>query len=145
MPAATSSSTTRPRPAPPRWRGAIDSTSFAACGSAARESDTCSSPGHRRRPAPRRRPYGEKRGVRAIQCDGMRRSLRAVVVLVALALCACGSDTREWMKLDQTYTTAEFRRDLKECTIKGKLDDDCMKARGWVAVTPSCSRRRACP
>jgi len=75
-------------------------------------------------------------GVRAIQCDGMRRSLRAVVVLVALASCACGSDTREWMKLDQTYTTAEFQRDLKECTIKGKLDDDCMKARGWVAVTP---------
>ena len=25
---------------------------------------------------------------------------------------------------------------LKECTIKGKLDDDCMKSRGWVAVTP---------
>jgi hypothetical protein len=40
------------------------------------------------------------------------------------------------MKLDSTYTTAEFRRDLQECTIKGKLDDDCMKARGWVAVTP---------
>ncbi len=40
------------------------------------------------------------------------------------------------MKLDQTYTIAEFRRDLRECTIKGKLDDDCMKARGWVAVNP---------
>jgi len=67
----------------------------------------------------------------------MHRSLQGVVVLVALASCACGSsDTREWMKLNQTYTTAEFQRDLKECTIKGKLDDECMKARGWVAVTP---------
>jgi len=58
------------------------------------------------------------------------------MLLVALAMSACGSDTHEWMKLDQTYTTAEFRRDLQECTVKGKLDDDCMKARGWVAVTP---------
>jgi hypothetical protein len=60
----------------------------------------------------------------------------AVLLLVALVLGACGTDRREWMKLDQTYTTAEFQRDLQECTVKGKLDDDCMKARGWVAVTP---------
>jgi hypothetical protein len=66
----------------------------------------------------------------------MRRRVGAVVVSVALATCACGSDTREWMKLDSNYTTAEFQRDIKECTVKGKLDDDCMKARGWVAVTP---------
>ena len=72
----------------------------------------------------------------------MRRGVRAVVVLVALATCACGSDTREWMKLDSNYTTAEFQRDLKECTIKGKLDDDCMKARGWVAVTPPKSEQK---
>ncbi|MGH7306165.1 MAG: hypothetical protein ACRELZ_23010 [Candidatus Rokuibacteriota bacterium] len=67
----------------------------------------------------------------------MRDRLRVTcaVLLVALATGACGADSREWMKLDQTYTTAEFRRDLQECTIKGKLDDDCMKARGWVAVT----------
>jgi len=72
----------------------------------------------------------------------MRRGVRAVVVLVALATCACGSDTREWMKLDSNYTTAEFQRDLKECTVKGKLDDDCMKARGWVAVTPPKSEQK---
>jgi hypothetical protein len=60
----------------------------------------------------------------------------AVLLLAALAMGACGTDRREWMKLDRTYTTAEFQRDLQECTIKGKLDDDCMKARGWVAVTP---------
>ena len=66
----------------------------------------------------------------------MRKTPTLGVLLVVLAMGACGSDTREWMKLDQTYTTAEFRRDLQECTVKGKLDDDCMKARGWVAVTP---------
>ena len=66
----------------------------------------------------------------------MRYQVTLGVLLVALATGACGADNREWMKLDQTYTTAEFRRDLRECTIKGKLDDDCMRARGWVAVTP---------
>ena len=66
----------------------------------------------------------------------MRYKLMGGVLIVTLAMCACGTDSREWMKLDQTYTTAEFRRDLQECTVKGKLDDDCMKARGWVAVTP---------
>jgi hypothetical protein len=66
----------------------------------------------------------------------MSKKLTCGLLLAALAMCACGTDTREWMKLDQTYTTAEFRRDLQECTIKGKLDDDCMKSRGWVAVTP---------
>ena len=66
----------------------------------------------------------------------MRHRLTSGVLLIALAMAACGTDTREWMKLDQTYTTAEFRRDLQQCTVKGKLDDDCMKARGWVAVTP---------
>jgi hypothetical protein len=66
----------------------------------------------------------------------MRYRLTSGVLLSALAMTACGTDTREWMKLNQTYTTAEFRRDLQQCTVKGKLDDDCMKARGWVAVTP---------
>ena len=67
---------------------------------------------------------------------GMRNKLTYGVLLVALATSACGADNREWMKLDATYTTAEFRRDFQECTVKGKLDDDCMKSRGWVAVTP---------
>jgi len=66
----------------------------------------------------------------------MHTRLRLGILLAALTLSACGRDTREWMKLDSSYTTAEFRRDLQECTISGKLDDDCMKTRGWVAVTP---------
>jgi hypothetical protein len=66
----------------------------------------------------------------------MRRKWILVLLFMALAMGACASDKREWMKLDQTYTTADFQRDLQECTVKGKLDDDCMKARGWVLVTP---------
>jgi hypothetical protein len=58
------------------------------------------------------------------------------MLIAALAMGACGTDRREWMKLDSTYTTAEFQRDFQACTVKGKLDDDCMKSRGWVAVTP---------
>jgi hypothetical protein len=66
----------------------------------------------------------------------MRNQLMLGLLLVALVTSACGTDNREWMKLDQNYTTAEFRRDLRQCTVNGKLEDDCMKARGWVAVTP---------
>jgi hypothetical protein len=55
---------------------------------------------------------------------------------LAAALTGCASDTREWMKVDQKYTTEEFRRDYRECSPGGKLDDECMKSRGWVAVSP---------
>ena len=67
----------------------------------------------------------------------MRPRLGALCLVVPLALAACarGAD-REWMKIDQSYTTAEFRRDYTECSKGGKLDEDCMKRRGWVAVTP---------
>ena len=72
----------------------------------------------------------------------MRNPVMFAVLIAALASGACGSDTREWMKLDSNYTTAEFQRDIKDCTVKGKLDDDCMKARGWVAVTPPKSEQK---
>jgi len=39
------------------------------------------------------------------------------------------------MKIDQSYTTAEFRRDYAECSKGGALDEDCMRRHGWVAVT----------
>lgn len=66
----------------------------------------------------------------------MRRRDVPVVLGLAIVLSACATDEREWMKIEQKYTTQEFRRDLNECTKKGKLDEECMKARGWVAVTP---------
>jgi hypothetical protein len=66
--------------------------------------------------------------------------MRARIVLsmvgIGIVVSSCASDEREWMKIDQKYTTAEFRRDLAECTVKGKLDEECMKTRGWVTVAP---------
>jgi hypothetical protein len=55
---------------------------------------------------------------------------------IAIAASGCASEEREWMKVDGKYTTAEFRRDLAACTVKGTLDEECMRARGWVAVAP---------
>lgn len=66
----------------------------------------------------------------------MRPTWVLIGACLAAALTGCASDTREWMKVDQTYTTEEFRRDYHECSPGGKLDDECMKSRGWVAVSP---------
>jgi len=53
------------------------------------------------------------------------------------ALVACGSatDDREWMKVNEKYSGEDFRRDVKACSTSGKLDDTCMRGRGWVAVS----------
>ena len=59
-------------------------------------------------------------------------ALLAVVATVG----GCVTDEREWMKLNERYTVEEFRRDREACTTKGKLDDACMRSRGWVAVNP---------
>lgn len=53
------------------------------------------------------------------------------------ALGGCAKEGKEWMKVNQTYTTAEFRHDVVECTTGGDLDEACMRARGWVDITPS--------
>lgn len=60
-----------------------------------------------------------------------------LALLAALpVLGGCVTDEREWMKLNERYTVAEFQRDRDACTKDGKIDDACMKARGWVAVNP---------
>jgi hypothetical protein len=62
------------------------------------------------------------------------------IVLAALGLAGCGStDAREWMKVDQRYTKEDFKRDYRECSRSGDLNDTCMRQRGWVAVNPSKS------
>ena len=66
----------------------------------------------------------------------MRLILTLCALLIAVAVSGCTSGDREWMKIDGQYTTAEFRSDLAACTVKGVLDEECMKARGWVAVAP---------
>ena len=59
-----------------------------------------------------------------------------VLVLALPVLGGCVTDEREWMKLNSRYTVAEFQRDREACMKSGKIDDACMKSRGWVAVNP---------
>ena len=53
---------------------------------------------------------------------------------LALVAWGCASDDREWMKVGEKYTTAEFRRDYAECSRSGRLDEACLRSRGWVDV-----------
>lgn len=66
--------------------------------------------------------------------------MRPPLLLVALAALAVGCSAqpeRDWMRVDNSnYTAADFRRDFAGCTQKGKLDDTCMRDRGWVTVRP---------
>lgn len=41
-----------------------------------------------------------------------------------------------WYKPAKEYTTAEFNRDRDSCTKDKKLDYACMKAKGWMQVSP---------
>jgi len=66
---------------------------------------------------------------------------RAGVVLVAAVFLAevsgCARQPeRQWYKIGQPYSMAEFQRDRAECTRGRQLDFACMRARGWVDVSP---------
>ena len=70
------------------------------------------------------------------------------VVLIGalgLALGACARDDRQWMKVNTPYTVEEFRRDHAECTRKGKLDDACMRSRGWVDMSSAMEKQETRP
>lgn len=41
------------------------------------------------------------------------------------------------MKVNERYTVQEFRRDHAECTRDKKLDEECMRRRGWVDLSAS--------
>ncbi len=58
-------------------------------------------------------------------------------VLLGIGFWRCTAEPeRQWQKFGQPYTETEFQRDKAECTREGKLDVGCMRARGWVAVSP---------
>lgn len=60
----------------------------------------------------------------------------------ALLLTACASsDDREWMKVNERYSVEDFRRDHAACSKSGKLDDACMRRRGWVDVRSSAGEK----
>jgi hypothetical protein len=68
----------------------------------------------------------------------MRWTLGSILTCTALlAAAGCATDDRQWMKLSEKYTTEDFRRDHAACSKTGKLDDSCMRGRGWVAVNPT--------
>ena len=70
--------------------------------------------------------------------------LPGTVLLVAATLAGCATP-KQWMKVGEPYTTAEFRRDYAECskTKNGDLDEECLRGRGWVEMKPSKGDRAA--
>lgn len=67
----------------------------------------------------------------------MRTNTIALAAFVCLGLAACVVDNKEWMKVDQRYTKAEFQKDYRECIKDRAVDETCMRERGWVHVSPS--------
>jgi hypothetical protein len=62
--------------------------------------------------------------------------LMILIAGIALALGACASQEKEWMKVEGTYTVADFRRDYASCSKGALLDEGCMRSKGWVDVSP---------
>jgi hypothetical protein len=58
------------------------------------------------------------------------------LALTVLSLAACASEQeKQWYKPGRNYTVAEFDRDQAECTKNKVLDEQCLKDRGWVAIS----------
>lgn len=56
--------------------------------------------------------------------------------LMLLIFIACSSEpAKQWYKPTGNYTTDEFRRDRAACTKNGDVDEDCLKARGWIGLS----------
>jgi hypothetical protein len=71
----------------------------------------------------------------------MRFPLALAPLAASLLLGACDSTEKEWMKIGQRYTTEEFRRDHAACSKGSRLDEACMRGRGWVDVNAGKSDR----
>ena len=62
-------------------------------------------------------------------------------LLLSLATCvislaACSTETeKQWYKPGVSYTMADFERDQAACTKNKVVDEDCLKERGWVAIS----------
>ena len=65
----------------------------------------------------------------------MRAFLLCCAVLGLLTACG-GSTAKQWYKPNAEYTVEEFRRDRAACEKKGEIDEECLRQRGWVSLTP---------
>lgn len=69
----------------------------------------------------------------------------ALALAVAATTVACARDPeKQWMK-SGPYTTQEFRQDTAACSRDDVLDEACLEARGWFAVTTTESPAVAIP
>ena len=68
----------------------------------------------------------------------MARVMRAFLLCCAVLglLTACGPTEKQWYKPNAEYTVAEFQRDRTACEKKGQIDEECLRQRGWVSLTP---------
>ena len=68
----------------------------------------------------------------------MARVMRAFLLCCAVAglLTGCGSTAKQWYKPNVEYTVAEFQRDRTACEKNGELDEECLRQRGWVSLSP---------
>ena len=64
----------------------------------------------------------------------LRRTLPLVLITLALASCTSGLP-KQYYKPSGDYTSEEFRRDRATCTKSGQIDEDCLKALGWVGLS----------
>jgi hypothetical protein len=66
----------------------------------------------------------------------IRRWCLLLVVATGLLIGCSSERDRQWYKPNVNYTVEEFNRDRDGCTSKDNvLDEQCMKARGWVPLT----------
>lgn len=74
-----------------------------------------------------------------------RHAFFLLVLLVGGTFGCASSDERLWYKPGGNYTTAEFNQDRDACTRGKKLDEECLKAKGWVTVSPDRPTQTAPP
>lgn len=64
------------------------------------------------------------------------RRLLPFVCLAVLVLGGCASEPeRQWYKATGNYTVKDWERDEAACTKNHVLDEECVKAKGWVPLS----------
>ena len=56
-------------------------------------------------------------------------------------LAGCASEAeKQWYKPATSYTMAEWERDQKACTTDRVLDEECLRAKGWVPLSSDVAK-----